>query len=31
MPGHVIFFSVVLGAVAMGVSSQVTVLSGYLL
>ena len=31
MPGHVIFFPVVLGAATMGVGSQVTVLSGYLL
>ena len=31
MPGDVIFFSVVFGAATMGVGSQVTVLSGYLL
>jgi S1-C subfamily serine protease len=31
MPGHVIFFSVVLGAAAMGVGGKVTVLSGDLL
>ena len=31
MSGQVIFFSVVLGAAAMGMGSQVTVLRGYLL
>ena len=31
MPGHVVFFPVVLGAATMGVGGQVTVLSGYLL
>jgi len=31
IPGQVIFFSVVLGAAAMGVCSKVMMLSGYLL
>ena len=31
MPGQVVFFSMVLGAATMGVGSQVTVLSRYLL
>jgi hypothetical protein len=31
MPGHVIFFPVVLGAATMSVDGQITVLSGYLL